>query len=255
MSLITLGLSEIQVGVVDTTGAMPADGSMAKIGKTYKDTCKLSQNAADVTEHYEEGKSAPEVRKKSKKIPALAFSLMDPDVNTLISYVGGDNIGTVEVPKWGFNGDEDVEPKAIRVKSEQGLWVDIPNGDIEAIINSDFSAKGIFLVDFTVTPLAVPTGKKAIQAYAAPSSLVVVPTLLSFTNAADAVGKTITASSTGNVTYAAGPSDAEWLTVTKSAKVVTVKVSANANSEARTANVTIIADGKTILVPVTQAGA
>ena len=255
MPLITLGLSEIQVGAVDVTGVMPADGSMTKIGKTYKDTCKLAQATADVTEHFEEGMSAPEARKKSKKIPVLTFSLMDPDVNTLINYVGGENIGTAEVPKWGFNGDEEVENKAIRVKSEQGLWVDVPNGDIEAVINSDFSAKGIFLVDFTVSPMSVPVGKKAIHAYPAPSSLVVTPTSLSFTSAADAVGKTITATSTGNVTYAAGPSDAEWLTVTKAAKVVTVKVSANANSESRTANVTIIADGKTILVPVTQAGA
>ena len=34
---------------------------------------------------------------------------------------------------------------------------------------------------------------------------------------------------------------------------MTVKVGANANSEARTANVTIIADGLTAVVPVTQA--
>jgi len=87
------------------------------------------------------------------------------------------------------------------------------------------------------------------------NALVVSPTSLAFTAAADATGKTITSTSTGNVTYAAAPSDIEWLTVTKSAKVVTVKVSANTNSESRTANVTIIADGITATVPVTQAGA
>lgn len=168
-SLITLGLSEIQVGTVDPTGVMPADGSMTKIGKTYKDTCKLAQATSDVTEHFEEGKSAAEVRRKSKKVPVLTFSLMDPDVNILINYVGGENIGTTEVPKWGFNGDEIVENKAIRIKSEQGLWVDVPNGDIEAVINSDFSTKGIFLVDFTVTPMAVPQGKKAIISYPNPA--------------------------------------------------------------------------------------
>lgn len=169
MSLITLGLSEIQVGAVDTTGDMPADGSLTKIGKTYKDTCKLAQATANVTEHFEEGKAAPEVRKKEKKIPVLTFSLLDPDVKVLTDYVGGTNIGTAEAPKWGFNGDEEVLPRALRVKAEQGLWVDIPNADIEAVINADFSAKGIFLVDFTVTPLAVPTGKKAIISYPKPA--------------------------------------------------------------------------------------
>lgn len=49
--------------------------------------------------------------------------------------------------------------KAIRVITEKGLDFDIPNGDIEAVINADMSAKGIFLVDFTVTPMAVSAGK------------------------------------------------------------------------------------------------
>lgn len=250
MSVITLGLAEIQVGIVDASGDMPI--SMAKIGKTYKETCKMNQAASEVTEHYEEGQAAPEVRKKSKKMPVLTFSLMDPDVDLLVAYIGGvkDAGG-----KWGFNGNEAVDNKAIRVKSEQGLWFDIPNADIEAVLNADMSAKGITLVDFTVTPMAVPTGKKAILAYPAPTALVVDPTTLSFTAAADSVGKTITATSSGNVTFAAAPAEAEWLTVTRSAKVVTVKVLANTNSEARTAYVTIVADGKTAVVPVTQAGA
>lgn len=250
MSLITLGLSEIQVATVEASGDMPA--SLAKIGKTYRDTCKMNQAAAEVTEHYEEGKSAPEVRKKQKKMPIVVFSIMDPDVDLLVAYIGGTKDAN---GKWGFNGDESVDNKAIRVKSEQGLWVDIPNGDIEAVINADFSAKGITLVDFTITPMAVPTGKKSILAYPAPTALVVDPTSLSFTSAADSTGKTITATSTGNVTFAAADAGADWIIVTRNLKVVTVKVLANANSEARTANVTVIADGKTAVVPVTQAGA
>ena len=246
-SLISLGLSEIQVGTAAPNGTMP--GSLTKIGKTYQNTCKLAQAAADVTEHFEEGKSSPEVRKKTKKLPVLTFSIMDPDPQLLADYVGGTVTGGV----WGFSGTEDVLPRAIRVKSAQGLYVDIPNADIEAVINADLSAQGLFQVDFTVTPLAVTSGK-AIYAYNG-VSLTVTPTELSFTAAADATGKTITATSTGNVTYAAGPVDVEWLTVTKSLKVVTVKVSANTNSEARTANVTIVADGLTAIVPVTQAGA
>lgn len=245
-SLISLGLSQIEVGTAAPGGVMP---SLTKIGKTYKNTCKLVQAAADVTEHFEEGKYSPEVRKKNKKMPVLTFSIMDPDAQLLADYVGGSVTGGV----WGFDGTETVLPRAIRVKSAQGLYVDIPNADIEAVINADMSDQGIFLVDFTVTPLAVTSGK-AISAYNG-VSLTVTPETLSFTSAADAVGKTITATSTGNVTYAAAPSDQEWLTVTKAAKVVTVKVSANTNGEARTANVTIVADGLTAIVPVTQAGA
>lgn len=157
MSLITLGLSQIKVGAAAANGTMPAQ--LTKIGKTYKDTCKIAQDAAEVTEHYEEGKAAPEVRKKSKKIPVLTFSIMDADVQFLIDYIGGENVGTSDAPKWGYSGDEVVANKAVKVESEQGLDFEIPNGDIEAVINADMSAKGIFLVDFTVTPCAVTSGK------------------------------------------------------------------------------------------------
>lgn len=157
MSLITLGLSQIKVGAAAANGTMPAQ--LTKIGKTYKDTCKIAQDAAEVTEHYEEGKAAPEVRKKSKKIPVLTFSIMDADVQFLIDYIGGENVGTTDAPKWGYSGDEIVANKAVKVESEQGLDFEIPNGDIEAVINADMSAKGIFLVDFTVTPCAVTSGK------------------------------------------------------------------------------------------------
>ena len=157
MSLITLGLSQILVGQAAADGKMPTE--LTKIGKTYKDTCKITQDAAEVTEHYEEGQSAPEVRKKAKKIPVLTFSIMDADVQFLIDYIGGVNVGTSGAPQWGYSGDEVVANKAIKVESEQGLDFEIPNGDIEAVINADMSAKGIFLVEFTVTPCAVTSGK------------------------------------------------------------------------------------------------
>ncbi|GAE14594.1 hypothetical protein JCM6292_754 [Bacteroides pyogenes JCM 6292] len=153
-SLITLGLCEIQVGTAGKNGKMP--GELAKIGKTYKDTCKMTQDASDVTEHFEEGMAAPEVRKKSRKMPKLTFSIMDANVDDLVSYVGGEKVDT---NKWGYDGNEVVANKAIKVVTEQGLDFEIPNGDIEAVINADMSAKGIFLVDFTVTPMAVSEGK------------------------------------------------------------------------------------------------
>ena len=138
MSLITLGLCQIKVGAAATNGTMPTQ--LTKIGKTYKDTAKINQDAADVTEHFEEGMAAPEVRKKSRKIPKLTFSMMDADVQALIDYVGGTNVGTEQIPKWGYDGDEVVANKAIFVETEQGLDFEIPIGDIEAVINADLSA-------------------------------------------------------------------------------------------------------------------
>lgn len=157
MGLITLGLCQIKVGEAAPGGVMPA--ALAKIGKTYKDTAKINQDAADVTEHFEEGMAAPEIRSKSKKIPKLVFSLMDADPQMLADYVGGEVAGTGANKVWGYNGDEVTANKAIFIETEQGLDFEIPNGDIEAVINADMSAKGLFLVEFTVTPMSVTFGK------------------------------------------------------------------------------------------------
>ena len=162
MSKFTLGLCEIKVGTAATDGTMPTGANLTKIGKTYKDTAKITQSTSDVTEHFEEGKAAPEIRKKSKKIPVLEFSIMDADADLLANYVGGTAEAITEgstEKKWSFDGDELVANKAIKVVTEQGYDIDIPNGDIEAVIDADLSAKGIFLVNFTVTPCAVTTGK------------------------------------------------------------------------------------------------
>lgn len=84
------------------------------------------------------------------------------------------------------------------------------------------------------------------------NKLMVAPTSLNFTKAADTTGKTITATSTGAVT---AKSSASWCTVTVASKVVTAKVSANSSGVERAAEVTVSADDKETIVPVTQAGA
>ncbi len=151
--MITIGLAEIKVGAAAPDGSMP--GSLTKIGKVYKDTCKMGQDASEVTEHFEEGHAAPEYRKKTKKIPKITFSLMDVDAVAMAKYIGG----TESSGEWGYDGNEVVSNVSMQIIPEQGLVFDIPNADIEAVINSDMSAKGIFLVDFTVTPMAVTSGK------------------------------------------------------------------------------------------------
>jgi hypothetical protein len=81
--------------------------------------------------------------------------------------------------------------------------------------------------------------------------LIVAPVELSFTSAADSTGKTVTATAEGAVT---STSDRPWAMTSVAGNTVTVKVEANATGKERTANVTITADDKQVVVLVTQAG-
>ena len=151
MGLISLGLTEIQVGAISEDGGEAK--TYKKIGKTYQNTCKLVQESADVTEHYEYVQSAPEVRKIKKKVPILTFSIMDPDVEFLKAYLGGTVAGDADEAEWSWSDtDENIEA-SIRAVPEVGLVYTIPRADIEAVLNAEMSSQGINLVDFTVTPL------------------------------------------------------------------------------------------------------
>lgn len=169
--MITLGLSKIVVAdPMDMTSATSKSGVLAalktlknvqKIGKTYKDSCQLNQDKSDSTDHFEEGKSAPEVHLKTKKIPSLTFQIMNPTPLKLATYVGGEVQDSDK--GWGIDGSEKVENKCIIAVSEQGLAFVIPNGDIDATLTGAMSTTGILLVDFAVTPLA--TKQKSFYAY------------------------------------------------------------------------------------------
>jgi hypothetical protein len=90
-----------------------------------------------------------------------------------------------------------------------------------------------------------PASGKMLKAF---SALGVSAQTLEFPSAADTTGKTINVTADGAVTAA---SDQSWATATVAGKVVTVKVTANAGA-ARTATVTLTADGKQEMLTVTQ---
>lgn len=244
---VTIGLREIKTGTAGADGTMPV--SMTKMGKVYKDSCKVSQDAAEVTEHFEEGVSAPVYRKKTKKVPVVTAQIIVENVQQLADYIGG----TISDGVYGFDGTEVVANRAVSLTTEQGLDIEIPNADVEAQLNSDLSATGICLFDVTFTPMTVSSGKAFRMK--PKNNVSFSPTSLSFTSSADSTGKDVTMASTGNVEAASVEAGCDWATVTYTGKVVKVKVTANANTDARSTLLTVRVDGGEVTVPVTQAGA
>jgi hypothetical protein len=160
--MYTYGLSDISVGAVELTptGAIPATG-FTKIGETYQDSCKSSQEAAEVTAFYEEGKAVPAVSTEKKKPIVFSFSIMNPDPKLLSDYLGGSfaaasaSVGST----WGWDGSETVANAAFIIKPKAGMTIYIPNGKVQAVLNAALSSKSLVLVDFTVTPEGVTSGK------------------------------------------------------------------------------------------------
>lgn len=136
---------------------------------------------------------------------------------------------------------------AFRIIPEDDTCEGIQIDRCAGVVDESFSTADGKMLKYTFDVLKPALGKK-VKPYTA-NGLTVTPAALYFTGAADTTGKTITATSTGNVTATSSES---WCTVTTAAKVATVKVTANSTGEARTAYVAITADGKTTQVAVMQ---
>lgn len=147
-SLFTYGLDEIQFN--DT-----------KVGMVYKDTAKLNQDAADVTEFYEEGKSIPAVTTRQQKTPKLTFSIMNPDAQFLQTHLGGTYDAATKT--WSFDGTELPVDGKWEVMTKKGFDITIPKGQATARINFDISDKSILLVEFEVVPVDPGTAEKPFQ--------------------------------------------------------------------------------------------
>ena len=147
-SLFTYGLDEIQFN--DT-----------KVGMVYKDTAKLNQDAAEVTEFYEEGKSIPAVTTRQQKTPKLTFSIMNPDAQFLKTHLGGTYDAATKT--WSFDGTELPVDGKWEVMTKKGFDITIPKGQATARINFDISDKSILLVEFEVVPVATGTAEKPFQ--------------------------------------------------------------------------------------------
>lgn len=149
-TLYTYGLSEIHF-------------NGTKVGMTYKDTARMTQEQSVKNEHFEEGKANPAITSKEKRIPQLEFAIMNPDAQFLQTHMGGTYDSATKT--WSFDGSEAVTPGKWTLLPKKGFEsVTINKGDADAVIDYDASDKGIFLIRFVITPLTPDeVGKKPIE--------------------------------------------------------------------------------------------
>ena len=150
MSLITLGLTKIEVGAIAVDGGMST--TLATLGYTHADSCKMVTEDPTVTEHYAEEVDDPvaSVSKKGKTI--VTWSIMDPDADALADVLGG----TATLGVWESPDTQPIIEKSVKITPNVGFSIEIPRASITGKINAEFSKKGIFLVDMKATVM-MPT--------------------------------------------------------------------------------------------------
>lgn len=152
--IYTLGLSKIEVGAIASDGGMAADADLATLGYTYQDTCKMTQEEPETTEHYAEEVDDPVVSTSRGGKTLFDYSIMNPSVLVMADLLGGtgtEGNGETTQDKWEAPDKLPVVEKSVRITPEQGLKFDIPRMKLVSKINADFSKKGILLIEVSGT--------------------------------------------------------------------------------------------------------
>lgn len=223
------------MGVLETTpsinGAPGQSASWTQIDTPQENTLKLTPTAGTRKQAIEEGGGIVG-SKKGKNTFVLEFDLF---VKKGVNRPFQDNDGQID----GHH--------AFRYTPEDSTTEGFLIENSEVSCEERFSTEEGKMLHYVVD-VQKPASGNALKPYGG-NNLTVDKTELYFSNAADTTGKTVTATSTGNVTASSSES---WCTVTTSGKTTTVKVTSHTGSAPREALVTITADGKTASVKVLQ---
>lgn len=230
MAILSWGKCRV-LHALSISGAPAANAEWNQWDTPKEDTTKVTPTKGTKKEAVEEGGDLVDVRYAKNKY-ALEFEIfvkkgVARPIEDIDGIIAGEHAFRI-IPE-----DEECE----------GVQIDRCSGTVD---ESYSTADGKMLkYTFDVTK---PVSGKMVKPYIV-NALEVTATTLYFGNAADTTGKPIAVTSTGNVV---AKSNENWCTVTVASKAVTVKVTANAGGEARTALVSITADGKTTQVAVMQ---
>lgn len=161
----TIGLSKIEVGAIAEDSGMGE--TLDVLGYTYQDTCKMTQEDPETTDHYAEEVDDPVISISRGGKTNFNFSIMNPSVTVLADLLGGVGTpGTGSTPdKWEAPDKIPVVEKSVRITPEQGLKFEIPRMKLVSKINATFSKSGILLIEVAGTVLQpTKTGTKKITA-------------------------------------------------------------------------------------------
>ena len=144
-----MGVSQILFGAIAADGGMGTN--LAPVGYTNQDSCTVTMDDPDVTEFYAEEVDMPVVTKSKKGKVTIALSVMNPSIETLAMFLGGE-ADTTNL-EWN-NGTtyENIE-LSCRIIPDQGFIFDIPRLKIDAKINGSLNNSSILTLDITGTVL------------------------------------------------------------------------------------------------------
>ena len=147
----TLGLSKIEIGDIAQDGGMGS--TLSQMGYTYKDTCTLTSEDPEKTEHYVEEVDDPVVVLSKAGKTTIDFSLANPSPETLVALAGGTASASVsggEKDIWEAPDSLPTIEKSIKLTPKQGYIIEIPRGNITAKMDGNLNQGDLFMLKVNI---------------------------------------------------------------------------------------------------------
>lgn len=144
-----LGLSAIEVAAVATGAETEKD--WAKLGLTYENTCKMTEEDPTETEFYAEEEEDPQEVIVKRGKTTITWSIMNLTAANCAAVFGGEydeDSKTWKAPTSSF-----MQEKAVKISPQIGCTFVVPRAKLRAKITADFSKQGLFLAECTATIL------------------------------------------------------------------------------------------------------
>lgn len=156
-NVTALGLSKIEVAEIDSATGL-FTGDFTTLGKTYENTCNLTEEDPEETEFYCEEEDDPQETISKRGKTTLNFSIMNANAKAMSEIFGGTYTEkTGATPAFWEAPDQLVEKeKYVRITPRIGGVLEIRRLKMRAKINAEYSKQGLFLVEVTgtvMTPL------------------------------------------------------------------------------------------------------
>lgn len=148
--LSTMGLKKIYVAEALKNGTMPGNGeAWLDLGDVYQETCTLKDSDPETTVHKSET-SSKKITMVGETDTTVELSLMDPDLELMARYFGGEITGETGKRKWVRPKKLPYKEWALWIKPEEGLFVGCPTTRIIPKFEITYNSKGICLVPMTI---------------------------------------------------------------------------------------------------------
>lgn len=142
---VGIGLASIKVGTIPADGGMAT--TLAPLGQTAEDTCKIEFSDAEETAFYVEEQDAPIYIERKQGDIDVSFSIYEYNLDTIKEVFGGEITGTgnnrvYKAPAQAVNIE-----KSMEITPKVGRTISFPRVSLTAKFSSDIGRKSLFALE------------------------------------------------------------------------------------------------------------